>query len=97
MLAAARGQTVEALETLEELVDLGWRHTIAAGIYKDSPGDAFYIGDLVWFEDSPLLDSIRDEPRFKAVVEKVNAANAAMLAELNAGLTLEDIMDEEFD
>ena len=43
------------------------------------------------------MDSIRDEPRFKAVVDRVNAANAAMLAKLNAGLTLEDIMDEEFD
>jgi len=61
------------------------------------PAADFYAGDLAWFEDSPLLDSIRDEPRFKAVVEKVNAANAAMLTELNAGLTLEDIMDEAFD
>ncbi len=61
------------------------------------PADEFYAGDLAWFEDSPILDSIRDEPRFKAVVEKVTAANAAMLAELNAGLTLEDIMDEAFD
>ena len=54
-----------------------------------------YAGDLAWFEDSPLLDSIRDEPRFIAFVEKVKATNAAMLAELNTGLTLEDIMDEQ--
>jgi len=31
------------------------------------------------------------------VVDRVNAANAAMLAELNAGLTLEDIMGEDVD
>ena len=55
----------------------------------------FYRGDLAWFEDSPLLDSIRDEPRFIAVVDQVKADNAAMLAELNGGLTLEDIMDED--
>ncbi len=94
LLAAARGQTEEALTALEALVNGGWRQTMAPIMYA---GGAFYAGDLLWFEDSPLLDSIRDEPRFKAVVEKVNAANAAMLAELNAGLTLEDIMDEEFD
>jgi hypothetical protein len=91
LLAATRGQTEEALTALEALFNAGWRQTMAPIMY---PNDA---GDLLWFEDSPILDSIRDEPRFKAVVEKVNAANAAMLTELNAGLTLEDIMDEEFD
>ena len=94
LLAGARGQTEEALAALEALVNAGWRQTMSPLTYYAS-GD--YGGDLAWFEDSPLLDSIRDEPRFRAVVEKVNAANAAMLAELNAGLTLEDIMDEEFE
>ena len=95
LLAAARGQTEEALVTLEALVNAGWRHTMTVGLYWRR--DDAYVGDLVWFEDSPLLDSIRHEPRFKAVVDRVNAANATMLAELNAGLTLEDIMDEDVD
>ena len=80
---------------MEKLFDAGWRATMAIGI--SGAIEPYYKGDLGWFEDSPLLDSIRDEPRFKAVVEKVNAANSAMLAELTVGLTLEDIMDEEFD
>jgi tetratricopeptide (TPR) repeat protein len=95
LLAAARGQTEEALVALEALVNVGWRHTMTVGLYFRR--DDAYAGDLVWFEDSPLLDSIRHEPRFKAVVDRVNAANATMLAELNAGLTLEDIMDEDVD
>lgn len=94
LLLAARGQTEEALSALESLVDAGWRQTMSPLMY--SP-EVFYVGDLARFEDSPIWDSIRDEARFKAVVEKVNAANAAMLAELNAGLRLEDIMDERFD
>lgn len=93
--AAGIGHTEQALAALEKLFDAGWRATMAIGIAGSL--EPYYKGDLGWFEDSPLLDSIRDEPRFKAVVEKVNAANAAMLAEIDAGLTLEDIMDEEFD
>ncbi len=93
--AASIGQKERALAALEKLFDAGWRATMAIGI--SGALEPYYKGDLGWFEDSPLLDSIRDEPRFKAVVEKVNAANSAMLAELTVGLTLEDIMDEEFD
>ena len=65
-----------------------------------SPGNmdnVVYSVGLGWFEDSPLLDSIRDEPQFIAAVDKVKADNAAMLAALNAGLTLEDIIDEDVD
>lgn len=53
------------------------------------------VGDLAWFEDSPLLDSIRDEPRFIAFIEKIKAVKADQLAELEAGLTLEHIGDAE--
>ena len=43
-----------------------------------------------------MLDSIREEPRFIATLDKIKAENAAMLAELNAGLSIEDILNEEW-
>jgi len=42
-----------------------------------------------------MFDSVRDEPRFKAIVAKVKADNAKMLAEYRAGTNLEDIIDED--
>jgi TolB-like protein/DNA-binding winged helix-turn-helix (wHTH) protein len=90
LIAAGRGETEAALEGFEALYAAGWRWLMCGNGFG-----LFYRGDLGWFEDSPLLDSIRDEPRFIAVVDQVKADNAAMLAELNGGLTLEDIMDED--
>lgn len=90
LIAAGRGETSAALEGFEALHEAGWRWLMCGSVI----GWGFYSGDMAWFEDSPLLDSIRAESRFIAVVEQVKADNAAMLAELNAGLKLEDIMDE---
>ena len=92
LIAAGRGDTGAALDGFEALYAAGWRWLMCGNALG-----SFYAGDLAWFEDSPLLDSIRDEPRFIAVVDKVKADNAAMLAELNSGLMLEYIMDEEVD
>ena len=91
LVFASRGEKDAALLELEAMVDAGWRWLM-------SPGNMDWVVYSVgygWLEDSPLLDNIRDEPRFIAAVDKVKAENAAMLAELNAGLTLDDIMDED--
>ncbi len=93
LVFASRGEKEAALSELEAMVDAGWRWLMSPG---NMDAGVYSIG-LGWFEDSPLLDSIRDEPRFVATVEKVKADNAAMLAELDAGLTLEDIIDEDVD
>lgn len=88
---AAFGNTDLALSELEAAYEAGWRHLMGGRAAASS------YGDFGWFEDNPMLDSIRDEPRFIAVINAIKADNARMLAELNAGLTLEDIMDEEFE
>ena len=93
LVYASRGDTEAALVELEAMLQAGWRWLM-------SPGNmdfTVYSVDLGWFEDSPLLDSIRDEPRFIAAVEMVKADNAAMLAEINAGLSLKDIIDEDLE
>jgi tetratricopeptide (TPR) repeat protein len=81
LVFASRGEKEAALSALEAMVDAGWRWLMSPG----NMDNHIYSVGLGWFEDSPLLDSIRDEPRFIAAVEKVKADNAAMLAELNAG------------
>ncbi len=91
LIFASRGEPEAALAEFEAMADAGWHWLVSPG----NMDRTIYSVGLGWFEDSPLLDSIRDEPRFIAVLEQVKADNAAMLAELNAGLTLEDIMDEE--
>lgn len=88
LFAAGRGDKEAALTAHERLYELGWRHLVG--------GNALIGVGVGWLED-PLLDSIRDEPRFIAVMDKIKADNAAMLAELKAGLTLDDIMDETFE
>ena len=94
LFLASEGKVDEALTQMEAMVDNGWRWL--AGF---SPSSTLYAAQisaiLFWFEDNPILDSIRDEPRFIAALDFVKADNARMLAELRAGLTLEDIMDEE--
>ena len=93
LVFASRGEKEAALSELEAMVDAGWRWLMSPG----NMDNVVYSVGLGWFEDSPLLDSIRDEPQFIAAVDKVKADNAAMLAALNAGLTLEDIIDEDVD
>jgi len=75
------------------MVEAGWHWLMSPGFI----GYRAYSIDLGWFEDSPLLDSIRNEPKFVAAVKKVKAENAAMLAELEAGLTLEDARQKHLD
>ncbi|GAB4516914.1 MAG: hypothetical protein Tsb0010_00910 [Parvularculaceae bacterium] len=92
LVFAVQNRPEGALYQFEQLYDAGWRRSFGDAQLMFS-GTA-YVGDYFWFEDTPLIDSIRDHPRFVALAEKVKADNAAMLAELNAGLTLEDIRDE---
>ena len=91
LVFASRGEKDAAFLELEAMVDAGWRWLMSPG---NMDWMVYSIGSG-WFEDSPLLDSIRDEPRFIAAVKRVTDDNAAMLAELNAGLTLEDFRDED--
>jgi len=93
LFLASEGKVDEALTQMEAMVDNGWRWL--AG-FSPVTGSVIQISNILfWFEDNPMLDSIRDEPRFIAALDFVKADNARMLAELRAGLTLEDIMDEE--
>ena len=95
LFLASEGKVDEALTEMEAMVDNGWRWL--AG-FSPITGSVIQISNtLFWFEDNPILDSIRDEPRFIAALDFVKADNARMLAELRAGLTLEDIIDEEID
>lgn len=91
LVFASRGEKQAALSELEAMANAGWRWLMSPG----GMDSTIYSAGYGWFEDSPLLDSIRGEPRFVAALEKVKADNAAMLAALNAGLKLEDIMDED--
>ena len=88
---ASEGQTEAALAEFEAMVDAGWRWTMSPALYDWID---VYSVEQAWLEDSPLLDSIRDEPRFIAALEKVKADNARMLAELEAGITIESILEE---
>ena len=93
LVYASRGDKEAALSELEAMVEAGWHWLMSPGFI----GYRAYSIDLGWFEDSPLLDSIRNEPKFVAAVKKVKAENAAMLAELEAGLTLEDTRQKHLD
>ena len=85
---AAFGEIEPALSEFEAAYEKGWRWLMGGKIAGN------FHGDYGWLEDNPALDSIREEPRFIAILDKIKADNARMLAELNAGLSLEDIMDE---
>jgi hypothetical protein len=91
LLHAGMGDTESALVALEALSQNGWSNFLMgiAGLLFE------HGGDYGWFEDNPMLDRIRDEPRFIAVVEEVKARNARMLEEYRAGLSLDDFIDEE--
>ena len=88
---ASQGQTEAALVEFEAMVDTGWRWTMSPAMYD---WIEVYSVEHAWFEDSPLLDSIRDKPRFIAALETVKADNARMLAELEAGISIESILEE---
>jgi len=95
LFLASEGKVDEALTQMEAMVDNGWRWL--AGFSPSSALSVVQVSNILfWFEDNPILDSIRDEPRFIAALDFVKADNARMLAELRAGLTLEDIIDEEY-
>lgn len=94
MLLASEGRTEEALDEFEAMVEEGWR--ILVGPNNNTVSGEYYSFFLFRFDDNPILDSLRDEPRFIATLEFVKAENAAMLAELNAGLSIEDILDEDY-
>ena len=91
LIHAGQGKKEAALDTFEALYDTDWRDFLmGVRALTNVLG-----GDYGWFEDNPMLDSIRDEPRFKAVVAKVKADNARMLAEYRAGISRDEIIDEE--
>ena len=90
LVYASRGDTDAALIEFESMVDAGWRWLMSPG-FMSFPHYSVGFG---WLEDSPLLDSIRNNPRFIAALEKVEAENAAMLADLEGGLRLGDIRGE---
>ena len=91
LVYASRGEVDAALTEFESMADAGWRWLMSPGL-MNFPNYSVGFG---WLEDSPLLDSIRDEPRFIAVLERIEAENAAMLTELEHGLALGDIRDEQ--
>ena len=91
LLLASEGRAEEALTEFELMIEDGWRWL--AG-YGPNTARWKFTSSFYWFDDSPILDSIRDEPRFIAGLDFVKTENAAMLAELEAGLKLEDILDE---
>jgi TolB-like protein len=88
---ASQGDTEAALTEFEAMVEAGWRWTMSAAMFDWI--DVYGV-ERAWLEDSPLLDSIRDEPRFIAALDKVKADNARMLAELEAGISIDSILEE---
>ena len=94
LIFASRGDSEAALTEFAAMIDAGWRWLFSPGLWSRM----VYGVEWGWFEDSPLLDSIRDEPRFIELLDKVKTDNARMLAELNAGeTTVEDILREGVD
>lgn len=93
LIEAGQGHTDEALDTLEAMYEAGWRGPLMGWQELVAPAG----GDRGWFEDNPMFDSIRDEPRFITFVGKVETANAKMLEEYRAGLAIDDIIHEDLD
>lgn len=83
------GRDEEALDFFDSIVASGWRWL---GGFGSATGHGYTSTKFV-FEDNPILDSVRDNPRFIETLNFVKADNARMLAELEAGLTLEDIIN----
>ncbi len=89
---ASKGQVNEALDVFEAMVAEGWRWI--AGNPSTDQGSTIH-NSLYWFEDNPALDSLRDHPRFKELLNVVKEDNARMLAELDSGLSLQDIIEDQ--
>ncbi len=64
MIYGVMGETDTALAKLREAVDAGWRAVPFVTIWS--------------LEEIPFLESIRDEPEFKAMVAEINADMARM-------------------
>jgi TolB-like protein len=94
LLLASEGQIEQALDAFEATYAEGWRWLMGPG--QSLAGGFTQSASGYWFEDNPILDSIRDEPRFIATLNRIKADNAAMLAELNAGLSVEYVLNEEW-
>jgi len=92
LLLASEGRVEESLTEMEAMIAAHWR--LLSGIAPNIVDGHLMSNSHYWLEDNPLIDSIRNEPRFIAALDFVKAENAAMLAQLQAGLTLEDIADE---
>jgi hypothetical protein len=90
LVFASRGDVDAAVDEFDAMVDAGWRWLMSAGAFDYT----FYAVDWGWFEDSPLLDSVRDHPKFIATLERVKADNARMLKELDEGISIGDILNE---
>ena len=93
LIQAGQGQVDAALDTLESLYEAGWRGPLMGWLDLVAPA----AGDRGWFEDNPMLDSIRDEPRFITFASRLKADNARMLEEYRAGLTVEDIIRDDLE
>ena len=91
LVYAGQGKVEKALEIFEKLYESGWRGPLM-GITGNA---STTYGDTGWFEDNPMLDSIRNEPRFQAIAMKVKADSAAMLAAYKAGISPDDIIRED--
>lgn len=89
LVFAGRGEVQRALDEFDAMVDAGWRWLLSPGFLDYLVA---YSVDYGWFEDSALLDSIRNEPRFVETLQRVKDDNARMLAELRAGLTRDEVM-----
>jgi tetratricopeptide (TPR) repeat protein len=94
LLLASEGRVEQALDAFEAVYAEGWRWLMGPG--QALTGGFIWSASGYWFEDNPILDSIRDEPRFITTLDRIKADNAAMLAELNAGLSVEDVLNEEW-
>jgi len=89
LLFASEGRIEEALDAFEGMVNEGWLWLYAP---SGSLINGWTISNFYFrFEDYPLLDPMRDHPRFIALLDRVKSTLAAQKAELDAGLTIEEI------
>jgi hypothetical protein len=58
-LFASEGRVDEALTEMEAMIAAGWR--FLAGIGPDRADSYRYSNSHYWFEDNPILDSIRND------------------------------------
>lgn len=58
-LFASEGRVDEALTEMEAMITAGWR--FLAGIGPDRADSYRYSNSHYWFEDNPILDSIRND------------------------------------